>query len=259
MWYYSQPDYFLGNECITKRLRRVAFCSPRYHNLDHWAVVATFWGGSARWLKSYQHDQQCFPLKLSRGEETEQTKTFSCLVAECVKPELCRRQGNDWISDKTWALVGQRTALRRVGKLACAEGRRTKRLIWASLRNDREACMKGIGDMIKAELAKGDVLEAFRLLKGWYRAVLETVARPCPQAMVRQMEDREKLYRRQDSPGEPLLINLQGPAIPDKVPSDHKIRDAAWDLPSGLAGGGVKNARGGHQMMAMRHCVGGGP
>jgi hypothetical protein len=55
-WCYSQPDYFLGNERITKRLRRVAFCSPRYHNLDHWAVVATFWGGSTRRLKSYQHD-----------------------------------------------------------------------------------------------------------------------------------------------------------------------------------------------------------
>jgi hypothetical protein len=44
-WCYSQPDYILGNERITKRLRRVAFFSPRFHDLDHRAVVATFWGG----------------------------------------------------------------------------------------------------------------------------------------------------------------------------------------------------------------------
>jgi hypothetical protein len=124
-WCYSQPDYFLGNERITKRLRRVTFCLPRYQDLDHQAVVATFWGGSTCWLNSYQCDRQCFPLKLSQGEETEQTKAFSRLVAECVKPKLCKQQGNDWISDKTWALVGQQTALRQVGKLSHTEGRRT--------------------------------------------------------------------------------------------------------------------------------------
>jgi hypothetical protein len=144
---YSQPDYFLGNERIMKRLRRMAFRLPRYHNLDHRAVVASFWGGSVHWLKSYQRNRQCFPLKLSWGEETEQTKPFSRLVAECVKPKLRKWHGNDWISDKTWALVGQWTALPRVGKLLRAR-RWTKRLIWASLRNNRAACTKGVSGMI---------------------------------------------------------------------------------------------------------------
>jgi hypothetical protein len=207
-WCYSQPDYILGNEHITKRLGRVAFCSPRFHDLDHWAVITTFWGGSTHWLKSYQLNRQRFPLKLSQGGETEHTQTFSLLVAECIKPELRKGHGNDWISDKTWALVGQRTALRQVGKLLRAEGRWTKRLIWASLHNDRVACTKGIGNAIEVELAKGDVHEALRLLKGWYRAALETVARPCPQTMARQTEDRLELYWQRDSPGDPLLINL---------------------------------------------------
>ncbi len=64
-----------------------------------------------------------------------------------------------------------------------AEGRRTKRLVWASLCNDRRARTKSVGNAIEAELAKGDVQEAFRLLKGWYRAASETVACPCPQTM----------------------------------------------------------------------------
>jgi hypothetical protein len=172
-WCYSQPDYVLGNKHIMKRLRRVAFCSPRFHDSDHRAVVATFWGWSVCWLKSYQHDR----------EETEHTKMFSCLVAECIKSELRKWHGNDWISDKTWALVGQWTALRRVGKLLCAEGRRSKCLIWASLHNDRAARTKGFGNAIEGELAKGDMQEAFCLLKGWYRVASETLARPCPQTM----------------------------------------------------------------------------
>jgi hypothetical protein len=116
-------------------------------------------------------------------------------------------------------------------------GRQTKRLIWASLRDIRAAHTKGVGDAIEVELAKGDVQEAFRLLKGWYRVALETVACPCPQMMAQQMEDRVELYWQRDSPGDPLPINLQGPVIPDEVPSDHEIRDAARDLPSDRAGG----------------------
>jgi hypothetical protein len=194
-WCYSQPDYILGNERITKRLRRVAFCSPLFHDSDHRAVVATFWGGRARRFKTYQRDQQRFPLKLSQGEETEHTKTFSHLVAERVKPELRKQHGNDWISDKTWALVGQQTALQQVGKLLHAEGRQTTCLIWASLCNNRAARTKGIGNAIEAELAKGGAQEAFRLLKGWYRVASETVACPCPQTMAGQMDDRVELYR----------------------------------------------------------------
>jgi hypothetical protein len=49
--------------------------------------------------------------------------------------------------------------------------------------------MKGNGDMIEMELAKGDMQEAFRLLKGWYRALSETVAHPCPQMMEQQTEE----------------------------------------------------------------------
>ncbi len=193
-WCYLQPDYLLGSKGINKRLRGVALCLPGYHDSDHRAVVASFWGGSARWLNSYQHDQQRFPLQLSQGEETEQTKMFSHLVVKCIKPKLHTWQGNDWISGKTWALVGQRTALWRVGKMSCTEGRRTKLLIWASLYDDRAAHPKGNGKAIEAELEKGDVQEAFCLLKGWYQAASETVGRPCPQTMALQTEEWVELY-----------------------------------------------------------------
>jgi hypothetical protein len=51
------------------------------------------------------------------------------------------------------------------------------------------------------------------------------------------MTEQGELYWWQDSPGEPLPINLQGPTIPDNVPSNDKIRDAARDLPRGRVGG----------------------
>ncbi len=74
------------------------------------------------------------------------------------------------------------------------EGRWTKRLIWASLCNNRVARTKGISKTFEVELEeKGDVQEAFCLLKGWYRAASETVACPCPQTMARQTEEQVEL------------------------------------------------------------------
>ncbi len=104
----------------------------------------------AHWtrLKSYQRGQQHFPLTLAHGEETHLTGMFSSLVVECIKPKLCKQHRNDWISNKTWALVGQQTALRRVGKLSRGEGRWTKCLIRACFREDRAACTLSIGQLI---------------------------------------------------------------------------------------------------------------
>ncbi len=140
------------------------------------------------------------PYAHPKGEETELMRTFICLVAECIKTKLHKRQGSDWISDKTWALVGQQTVVWVVGQLSRAEGRRMTRLIWASLRNNRMACTKSISNTIEVELAKGDVQEAFRFLKGWYRAALDTVSCPCPQIMARQTVEWVELYWRCDSP-----------------------------------------------------------
>ena len=61
-----------------------------------------------------------------------------------------------------------------------------KREIWNSLKVDRIERTKRVGQSIEAELRGGDVQEAFRLLKGWYRAATEVEARPCPQTMDRQ-------------------------------------------------------------------------
>ncbi len=44
-----------------------------------------------------------------------------------------------------------------------------------------------------------------------------------------------ELYWKQDSLGDPLPINLQGPVIPKDVPLDHEIRDAAQELKNGQA------------------------
>jgi hypothetical protein len=56
-------------------------------------------------------------------------------------------------------------------------------------------------------LAKGDVKEAFRHLKGWYQKAAETQARPCRQMMEQQTNKQEELYAERAAYGKALLAN----------------------------------------------------
>jgi hypothetical protein len=127
--------------------------------------------------------------------------------------------------------------LRRTGRICQTANRNLQRRIWASLRSDRAERTKEVGASIHHELSGGNVQEAIRHLKGWYRAASETTTRPCPLTMERQTGERVALYERRDSPGEPLPINIPWVDIADHTPTDGEIREAALELSNGRAGG----------------------
>ena len=154
-------------------------------------------GGS---LKTYRRNHQRFPITLPPGEQDKKTRLFEELKALCDHPDPKQHPRNDWISAKTWRLVAHRTMLRRTGRLCRLGGHRMKRDIWNSLKDNRIARTKRASQSIEAKLRGGDVQEAFRLLKGWYRAATEVEARPCTQTMARQTEERIALYTRRTPP-----------------------------------------------------------
>ena len=182
-WHYSQPDYILARGGDIRYFRKVAIRSPLVHDSDHRAVVATFRARRTNRLTKYRRRRQRLPLRLPHGPHDELTHTFEALKLTCLEAEPTKRRGNDWISAETWRLISHRTMLRKTGKLCQIGARRMQRQIWAALRGDREARTARVGDLIEAELAGGSVEEAFRHLKGWYRAASETTTRPCPQTM----------------------------------------------------------------------------
>ncbi len=75
--------------------------------------------------------------------------------------------------------------------------------------------------------------EAFRHLKGWYRAALEMQAKPCYHTMERQTLERVDLYTRRALPGDPRPINYGPIEINDKAPLDEEIRCATSKLSNG--------------------------
>jgi hypothetical protein len=68
--HHLQPDYILAREGDMRLLRGIRFWLPRYHNLDHRAIVATIRAGKwgKRRLKAYQRKRQEFLLQLPPQE-----------------------------------------------------------------------------------------------------------------------------------------------------------------------------------------------
>ena len=216
----------------------MAFRQPRIHDSDHRAVVASISRGRKDRLRKYRRRRQKFPLTLPpEGEQDELTRAFGELRKTCVEGERKTRKHGNWITPATWHLIEHRSMLRRTGHLCQVGGRRLTRRIRASLKQDRLARAADVGNTIEAELAGGDVQEAFRHLKGWYRAATDTQAKPCYQTMERQTSERVDLYLRRQSPGAPLPILIEPVEICDNPPSDGEIRDAVAQLSNGRAAG----------------------
>jgi hypothetical protein len=179
-----------------------------------------------RQLTEYRKKRQEFPLKLPPVEQQDDlTRAFKALKVTCEEPKTTKAQWRDWMDNSTWLLIKQRMSLRRAGQLCQLEGRRMQRAIHAALKRDRAVRTAQVGELIVAELPKGNVHEAFRHLKGWYREALETQARPCFQTMERQMAERVELYRRRNLPSLPIVLDHaeMRTEIRDKSPMRRKF------------------------------------
>ena len=84
-------------------------------------------------------------------------------------------------------MVDERASLSHRGILTQAKRRQLKRKILASLKSDRAACARKVGEAVTQLLLDNEVEEAWRTIKGWYRAVEEKAPKPCYLTMLNQI------------------------------------------------------------------------
>jgi hypothetical protein len=118
-----------------------------------------------RRLKAYQRKRQEFPLQLPPQELWDDlTTAFIALQTTCEDPEVAKRHWCDWVSDKIWLLIKRCTSLRWAGRLCWCIGQCMQCTML--LKVDRTVPTAQVGKSIIANLAKGNVHEAFCHLKG---------------------------------------------------------------------------------------------
>ena len=193
-----------------KKFRRVCTRLPRLSNSDHRAIVAVFYTEDKEQLTQYRRRRERFPIRLPKwGPRTEHEAMFEALQSNCEPPSPRTIKANHWISEVTWTLIDHRAQLRREGRLTQALTRRLGREVKASLKADRKVRAEKAADAVESHLASGDLKEAWRSLKGWYSEASDRASKPCYESMIKQTQERVKLYTAGPPPGEPIPINVE--------------------------------------------------
>ncbi len=109
--------------------------------------------------------------------------------------------------------------MRRMGNLPLTNARRISREIKSSLAADRKQRTANAASTVESHLGNGAVKEAWRALKGWYRAAENRPPPACPETMAKQTAKRVELYTRAPPMGTPLPFNFPYFEIPDGVPN----------------------------------------
>ena len=77
-------------------------------------------------------------------------------------------------------------------------------------------------------------------LCAWHKEVNPVASKPCYEALDRQTNEREALYRRRDPPGAPIPSNVRRTPRADHPPTDEELRQAAKKSSNGRTGGASK-------------------
>ena len=172
---WSRTDYLLGTD--RSLFRNVSLRDPR-HNSDHLMVVGHLRIATARDHAHYIKGRRKIPLNLPT-EATMEDELFGALRRAVPKPHERDKHKNAWISEETWRLVDERVSVRR-GMRVRERIRRLGRAIRASLKGDRKRRVEAAGTDVEALLG-GDppnAKEAWRRMKGWYRAAVNRAPPP---------------------------------------------------------------------------------
>ncbi len=208
-WVSSKCNYILGR---TTNLGRWFWCVsvriPFCHNSDHRALVAKICTGEGKEMTKYQKRNCRFPLQTPRGPHTELVAKYKELRLNLIPPPVRERPANQWILDKTWAVIDKRATSRRQGHLTTHVARWMGRKIKAFLAVDHKQCTANATSTVKSHLSNGAVKEAWRTLKGCYRSAEDQPPPACPETMAKQTAKQVELYGKVPPMEVPLPFNL---------------------------------------------------
>ena len=218
----SRTDYLLGTD--RSLFRNLSIRDPR-HNTDHFMVVGCLRSASEREHTRYIMGRRKSPLR-PPTEPTREAGIFAALRRAVPKPHGRDRHKNKWFSEDTWRLVNERVSARR-GTGVHARIRRLGRAIRASLQGDRKLRVETAGQEVETLLEEDppNAKEAWRRLKGWYKAAVNRAPPPARATLERITEERVDLYSYVSSPVENIPVTKAPAEVDNSVPTEDKIED----------------------------------
>ncbi len=178
-----------------------------------------------------------FPVKLPWGPQDKLTTLFKELRLDVVAPPTRAQPRNQWICAPTWAFTDKSAALQQQGKLLQQAAHLIRRQIATRLKGDRAQHAAAAAEKIEGHLVAGEPKEAWRSLKGWYKAATNCMPKASKMLLAAQTAKCVALYGRATSKGDPIPIHVNKADIPDDIPSDRELRAVVRELKNGRAAG----------------------
>ena len=187
----SRMDYLLGTD--RSLFRNVSIRDPR-HNTDHVMVVGCLHSAPERKHTRYIMGRRKMPLR-PPTEPTREDGIFAALRRAVPKPHARDRQKNAWISEETWRLVDERVSVRR-GTGVHMSIWRLGRAIRASLQGGSKRRVEAAGLEVETLMGEDPLnpKEAWRRLKGWYKAAFNRSLLPDRATLEQITAERVDLY-----------------------------------------------------------------
>ena len=130
-------------------------------------------------------------------------------------PRKNRSTSTPWISDATWKIADQRTALGRKRRNNQGEHRVLTRRFQAALKEDRKIRVRRAGEDIEALVPKDKVREAWSKTQWWYREAKGHRVPPTSEQFDQTSTLREDLYRHCPPEDESIPTLIQPVSIKD--------------------------------------------
>ena len=235
----ARCDYILGRD--RRRFRSIRLKDPPTYSTDHLMVVGQLMSKPLGANRSYLRKRQRYPLPAPTvGPDSPLVdRLFQELKEAMPRPTRPTRRRNAWISDATWRLIDQKSAMRRrhgVGYSPAAL-RRLSRRIASSLRADRKRRVEEAGAAVEDAMGANDHKGAWELARAWYRQAEDRPPKPSHQELATVSEEYANLYTESTPHGEPVPVIVAPFDVPDTVPNEAEIAEAVRRLRRGKAPG----------------------
>lgn len=234
----ARCDYLLASD--RRIFANVCIRDPRHFTSDHLMVMGILQSATHRANQTYLRGRKRFPLRPTKmGPATKVDSLFQQLKSSIPKAVYDRNTPRRaWISDKTWKLVDQRSALGRSPTYTQKEHRRLSRAVKASLREDRKQRCASVGQEVESYLSDPKtVQEAWNRIRTWYRHAEDRAPKPARADLQKVTEEYASLYRKSEPAGDPIPVVVAPFDVPDDIPTESEIESAVMRLRSGKAPG----------------------
>jgi exonuclease III len=219
--------------------RNIRIVDPPGYDSDHYMLVAEMMSAIEREHKDYLKGRKNRPQTTIPDIDTiiaDQRMATLISYWEKVAPKIATVRPN-WISDDTWNLTEERVCGRKNGYLTPERRLALKRRIRSGLKLGRKRRAENASNEIEALCNGGHHVEAWQIVKRWYRGATDRPPPPLRIDMITTANSYEALYTASNPVGEPIPVPTQQPVVNDGLPDIAEIKLAITRLRNGRAPG----------------------